>query len=230
MLLVVWVRGRVPHFPGEAAGARTPPREVAALPGVGAVLSVTLLLLPGHQVYRCTGPFARHTGFGSTELVLMVFGVSTPAGVWPAGSLADRWLRRTLLTALAVIALAVPVPGSSVGGPAVLLGAVTLWGAAFGGAPTPIQTALVDASGPEHPDVATSLQTTVCNAGIAAGSFAGGLVLEGLGAAFPPWTSLPLVAAAPAVVALGRGRAFPGGGPLEASHRGAGSGGIVAAV
>jgi predicted MFS family arabinose efflux permease len=214
-LLVVWVRRRVPDFPGEAAGARTPLREVAALPGVGAVLSVTLFLLLGHQVmYTYVGPFARHAGFGRTGLVLMVFGVSTLAGIWLAGALADRWLRRTLLTALAVIAVALPVLGSAAGGPAVLLAAVALWGAAFGGAPTLIQTALVDASGPEHADVATSLQTTVYNAGIAAGSFAGGLVLEGPGAAFLPWTSLPLVAGALAVVALGRGRAFPGRRPV----------------
>ncbi|MFG2365948.1 hypothetical protein ACGFY3_30595 [Streptomyces mirabilis] len=56
--------------------------------------------------------------------------------------------------------------------------------------------------------MATSLQTTVYNAGIAAGSLTGGLVLESAGATALPWTSLPLIAAAVGVVAVGR-RAFP---------------------
>ncbi|MET9972974.1 MFS transporter, partial [Streptomyces sp. NPDC006356] len=86
---------------------------------------------------------------------------------------------------------------------------VALWGLAFGGAPTLIQTALIDASGPEHADVATSLQTTVYNAGIAAGSLTGGLTLDRLGAGALPWTALPLVAAAFVTVALGHAHAFP---------------------
>lgn len=57
-----------------------------------------------------------------------------------------------------------------------------MWGAAFGGAPTPLQTALVDISGPGNADVATSMQATVHNIGIAAGSLTGGIVLEGTGA------------------------------------------------
>ncbi|OAR25675.1 hypothetical protein A8W25_08940 [Streptomyces sp. ERV7] len=93
--------------------------------------------------------------------------------------------------------------------PAVLLVAVALWGAAFGGAPTRIQTALVDVSGPEHADVATSLQATVYNAGIAAGSLAGGVVLENAGAGALPWASLPLVIGAVLVVWTARTRGFP---------------------
>src|SRR5882757_7651415 len=78
LLLVVWVRWRVPGFPGEAAGARVPLHRVAALPGIATVLSVTLLLLLGHQVmYTYVAPFAEHVGFGHTGLVLLVFGIAT---------------------------------------------------------------------------------------------------------------------------------------------------------
>ncbi|MFD9218989.1 hypothetical protein ACFWDI_02885 [Streptomyces sp. NPDC060064] len=86
-----------------------------------------------------------------------------------------------------------------------------LWGAAFGGAPTLLQTALVDISHPANADVATSLQATVHNVGIVAGSPAGGVVLEssGAGAGALPWTALPLVAAALATVSAVRGHAFP---------------------
>jgi predicted MFS family arabinose efflux permease len=59
--------------------------------------------------------------------------------------------------------------------------------------------------------VAPSLQTTVYNAGIAAGSLTGGVVLERLGPGALPWTALPLVGAALTTVALGRCHAFPAG-------------------
>ncbi|WP_369244072.1 MFS transporter [Streptomyces sp. R41] len=220
VLLVGWVRWRVPGFPGEAAGTRAPLHRVAALPGIATILSVTLLLLLGHQVmYTYVAPFANHVGFGHTGLVLLVFGIATVVGIWITGVLVDAHLRRTLLTALALIACALLTLGLYAAAPAVLLVSVAMWGAAFGGAPTLIQTALVDASGPADADVATSLQTTVYNAGIAAGSLTGGLVLESSGAGALPWTSLPLIAAALTVVAVGRRRAFPARRAAEESSR-----------
>lgn len=209
-LLVLCVRWQVPALPGERPTARTPLPRVAAQPGMAAVLAVTLLLLLGHQVmYTYIAPFADHMGFGHTGLILLVFGVSTMVGIWLVGVLGDTQLRRTLLAALALIACAMLAPALRAGSPAVLLVSVALWGAAFGGAPTLIQTALVDISGPARADLATSLQTTVYNAGIAAGSLVGGLVLEGAGAAALPWTSLPLIVAALGVVAAGHRSSFP---------------------
>jgi len=210
VLLVGWVRWRVPGFPGEPPHARMPLFRVAVLPGLPAVLSVTLFLLLGHQVmYTYVAPFAAYTGFGRTDVVLLVFGVATVVGIWITGVLVDRRLRATLLAALALCAAVMPALGLYAGTPAVLLPSVALWGVAFGGAPTLIQTALVDASGPGHADVATSLQTTVYNAGIAAGSLTGGVALERLGPGALPWTSLPLVATALGIVVLARRHAFP---------------------
>ncbi|MFF7280949.1 MFS transporter [Streptomyces griseorubiginosus] len=210
VLLAGWTHARVPGFPGEAAHARVPLARVAVLPGVPAVLSVTLFLLVGHQVmYTYVAPFAAYAGFGRTGLVLLLFGVATVPGIWITGVLVDRFPRTALLGALGLCAAVLLTLGLAAGVPGVLPVAVVLWGLAFGGAPTLIQTALVDASGPERADVATSLQTTVYNAGIAAGSLTGGVVLAGPGAAALPWTALPLVAVALGVVALGRRNAFP---------------------
>ncbi len=50
--------------------------------------------------------------------------------------------------------------------------------AALGGPPTLLQTALVGISGPGKADVATAMQATIYNIGIAAGSRAGGIVLD----------------------------------------------------
>ncbi|MEV4577674.1 MFS transporter [Nonomuraea jabiensis] len=208
--LVGWVLWKVPDFPGEAAAVRVPLRRVAVLPGVRTILGVTVLVLVGHQaMYTYLAPFVAFAGLGRTSVVLLVFGAGTVAGIWVTGVVIDRFPRVTLVVVLAVVAGAMAVLAVS-GGPGwAPLGAVALWGAAFGGVPTLLQSALVDASGAGNADAATSMQTTVYNAGIAAGSLAGGLVLEGAGAGALPWTSLPLVAVALAVVVAARRRAFP---------------------
>jgi predicted MFS family arabinose efflux permease len=82
-------------------------------------------------------------------------------------------------------------------------------GAGFGAAPTLLQTALVDASSLGNANVATAMQTTVYNAGIAAGSLAGGVVLDRADAGALPWTALALVAGALATVTAARRHAFP---------------------
>lgn len=57
-----------------------------------------------------------------------------------------------------------------------------------------LQTELTAASGTANADLATALQTTVYNVGIAAGSLAGGLILQALGPGFLPWTTGVLLA------------------------------------
>ena len=205
LLLVAWIRWQVPAFAGDPATRRDPVRRVARLPGIPAVLAVTLLLLTGHQaMYTYVAPFAP----GRTGLVLLVFGGATVAGIWVTGVVADSHLRPVLLTSLTLIAVAMLILGLA-RAPAALLAAAALWGAAFGGAPALLQTALVDASGPAGADVATALQTTVYNVGIAAGSLAGGLVLGDAGAAALPWVTLAFTVAALGTAATARRRAFP---------------------
>jgi predicted MFS family arabinose efflux permease len=210
VVLVAWVRWKVPNLPGDVAAERVPLRRVAALPGIPTVLAVTMLLLLGHQaMYTYLAPFAERAGLGHTSLVLFVFGIATVAGIWIVATLIDRHLRPTLLGALALVATAMLALGLFDHTPTVLLLAVAGWGAGFGGAPTLLQTALVDASSPANANMATAMQTTVYNAGIAAGSLAGGIVLERVGAGALPWTALPLVAAALATVTAARRHAFP---------------------
>jgi len=205
LLLVAWIRWQVPAFAGDPATRRDPVRRVARLPGIPAVLAVTLLLLTGHQaMYTYVAPFAP----GRTGLVLLVFGGATVAGIWVTGVVADSHLRPVLLTSLTLIAVAMLILGLA-RAPAALLAAAALWGAAFGGAPAVLQTALVDASGPAGADVATAWQTTVYNVGIAAGSLAGGLVLGDAGAAALPWVTLAFTVAALGTAATARRRAFP---------------------
>jgi predicted MFS family arabinose efflux permease len=221
LLLVAWIRWAVPPVPGQARSSRTPPRLVARQPGIRTVLAVTFVLLTGHQaMYTYIVPFAIRSGFGHTSLVLLVFGTATAGGLAVTGALADRHLRLVLLAALALIMCAMIALGWYARSPAVLLPAVALWGAAFGGAPALLQTALIDASGPGHADMATSMQTTVYNIGIAAGSLAGGLILQRAGAGALPWAASALGAAALAAVATARRQAFPADRAETARHEG----------
>jgi predicted MFS family arabinose efflux permease len=113
-------------------------------------------------------------------------------------------LRSVLIAALTLVVaalLALGLTGRDLGA---VLAAAALWGAAFGGVPALLQTALISASGPGYADMATSLQTTVYNIGIAAGSLVGGLVLQGAGAPALPWAASVLIAAALAIVSCRR--------------------------
>ncbi|SEG99825.1 Predicted arabinose efflux permease, MFS family [Nonomuraea solani] len=214
VVLIGWVRWQVPDFPGEAAGERVPLRRVVVLPGVRILLGMTALVLVGHQaMYTYLAPFV---GGARTGAALLVFGLGTVAGIWAVGVVIDRRPRAALVVVLAVVAGALAVLGVLGGAADVSMVAVGLWGAAFGGVPTLLQTALVNVAGPGNADVATSLQTTVYNAGIAAGSLAGGLVLESAGAGALPWAALPLVAVALAVAASPRSRAWTGDRPVRA--------------
>jgi predicted MFS family arabinose efflux permease len=187
---------------------------VTALPGIRGVLGVTLLLLTAHQaMYTYIAPFAERAGFGRTSLLLLEFGLATACGIWLTGLVADRHLRATLCAALTLLAAAMLVLAVAASDGAVLLMSVALWGAAFGGAPTLLQTALIDASGAAGADVATAVQTTVYNAGIAAGALAGGLVLAGPGARGLPWLTAALVTWALAIVLIARRTAFPADRP-----------------
>ncbi|MFG1947846.1 MFS transporter [Nonomuraea sp. NPDC048826] len=205
-LLALCVRWLAPALAPEPPEARTPLRRVATLPGARTSLAVTVVvILAHHAVYTYLAPIA---GPRWTGVTLLVFGLATVAGVWVTGVVIDRHARRTLLVALTMTAVTMVVLGVS-GHPAALLAAAALWGVAFGAIPTLLQTALINATGPANADVATSMQTTVYNLGIASGSFAGGLVLDASGAAALPWTVLPLLAAALLTVALARRHAFP---------------------
>lgn len=210
LILMVWVRLRVPDFAGQARGRQLPLRRVFLLPGVRPVLFAVLAFVLAHNIlYIYIAPFLASVGMAaSTELVLLVFGLSSLLGIWLVGTLIDRHLRALTLACVALFGLAALALGIAGGMPAMLYLAVGAWGVAFGGSPTLFQTALAKTAG-DAADVAQSMLVTAWNTAIAAGGVVGGALLERLGVgAFMP-VLLALLAATLAVVWTASKHGFP---------------------
>lgn len=211
LLLMVWVRLRLPDFAGQGAGSRQPLAQVFRLPGVRSVLLVVLAFVLAHNIlYTYIAPFLASAGMAErTDLALLVFGLASLAGTGLVGALIDRHLRVLTLASAALFGLAVLLLlGAGGGTPALVYTAIGLWGLAFGGAPTLYQTALAKAGG-DAADVAQSMLVTAWNAAIAGGGLAGGVLLEHWGVgAFAP-ALLVLLGLTLAVVLAARQHGFP---------------------
>lgn len=186
--LVAWILIAVPDYPGQKNGSPSHLGRVAAMPGVRAVLSVVLFWMLAHNIlYTYIAPFAALSGLAErVDLVLLIFGVAALAGIWIAGRLVDRALRKSVLASLLVFALSALALVWADTSPEIVFVAVALWGITFGGAATLLQTALADTAG-DGADLALSMNVVVWNGAIAGGGVIGGLLLENGGAAtFPP--------------------------------------------
>jgi predicted MFS family arabinose efflux permease len=196
VLLLLWARVALPDFPGQAPGQRIALARVARLPGVRPVLWVVLAFVLAHNLlYTYISPFLAAAGMGArTDLVLLVFGMTSLLGIWWVGVLIDRHLRMLTLASTAVFGLAAAALGMAGDVPAVIYIAVAAWGIAFGGAATLFQTALANAAG-DAADVAQSMLVTAWNSAIAGGGLVGGVLLQRYGAgAFAPALVVLLVA------------------------------------
>jgi len=210
LLLMLWVRIKLPDFAGQSAGKRLSLGHVFALPGVRSVLMVVLAFVLAHNIlYTYIAPFLVTAGMADrTDLVLLVFGVTSLLGIWVVGALIDRHLRAMTLASTVLFGLSAAALGMAADTPAVVYAAVAAWGLAFGGVPTLFQTALANTAG-EAADVAQSMLVTAWNLAIAGGGVAGGLLLAQLGGwAFPP-AVLALLLVTLLVVGLAKRHGFP---------------------
>jgi predicted MFS family arabinose efflux permease len=189
LLLLVWVRWQVPDFAGQAAHKRLALRQVIGLPGLKPVLLVTLLYVVAHNIlYTYIAPFLVPAGLlGQIDRVLLVFGLAALLSIWLTGALIDRWLHPLLLLSCALFILAALALAAWGRHPAVVYGAVAVWGLAFGGLPALLQTALARAAG-ESADAAQAMLVTVWNLGIAGGGLLGAMLLASLGVGAFPWS------------------------------------------
>ncbi|WP_279028947.1 MFS transporter [Gibbsiella quercinecans] len=210
LLLMVWVRLQVPDFAGQAQSQRRPLGHTFMLPGIRSVLFAVLAFVLAHNIlYTYIAPFLAIAGLAQrTDLVLLVFGIASLAGIWFTGVLIDRYLRPLTLASTLLFAFAALALGVAGDKPAIVYAAVALWGLAFGGAATLFQTALAKTAG-DAADVAQSMLVTAWNVAIAGGGIIGGILLERFGTgAFSP-ALLILLAAALAVVGAAKRHGFP---------------------
>jgi predicted MFS family arabinose efflux permease len=210
VLLIGWVLVAVPDFAGQATADRTPVGRVFSVPGVLPVVTVTLLYVMAHNVlYTYIASFLAPVGMSdSVSAVLLVFGVVSLISIWVTGILIDRHLRILLIGSCALFALAVLTLGLLAALPAAVFVSTGLWGLAFGGAASLLQTAAADAAGPAV-DLVQSVMVTGWNIGIASGGVIGGLLLSGLGASALAWATLALLVTALIITIAARRRAFP---------------------
>lgn len=188
LVLMVWVRLKVPDFAGQTAHRRLSLRHVFALPGVRPVLFAVLAFVLAHNIlYTYIAPFlARARMVESTDRVLLLFGVTSLLSIGIIGALIDRHLRALTLMSTVMFGLSALALGMAGTEAIIVYAAVGGWGLAFGGAATLFQTALAKTAG-DAADVAQSMLVTVWNAAIAGGGIVGGVLLDRLGVgAFSP--------------------------------------------
>ncbi|MBT2785283.1 MFS transporter [Halomonas sp. ISL-106] len=210
LILVVWVRVKVPDFAGQSSGKRLTLKQVFVLPGIRSVLFAVLAFVLAHNIlYTYIAPFLANANLAErTDLVLLVFGIAALVGIWVIGMLIDRYLRVLMLVSTVLFGLAALVLGVAGDMPLAVYGAVGAWGIAFGGSATLFQTALAKTAG-EAADVAQSMLVTAWNVAIAGGGIVGGVLLDRLGASSFSPALLVLLTATLLVVLGARRHGFP---------------------
>ncbi len=212
LVVLVSIAVVVPDAPGQPRSARLPLRRVLVLPGVAVVLAVIVVWMLAHNtVYTYISPFLRASGTAlGADLVLLVYGVSSIAGIALTAALIDRapraLLHGSVATFVAAGALLLLGHASIV---AVLI-ATVLWGLAFGGSSAQLQSALTR-SGREHSDVANSFLPVAFNLAIFAGGILGALLLDTFDGLNLPVVMIALGLAALLLTIVGRRSAFAAG-------------------
>jgi predicted MFS family arabinose efflux permease len=201
-----------------------PVLKVFALPGVALILVVIFAWMLAHNTfYTYIASYLRFADVGlSTQVALVTFGIAAIVGVWVTGLLIDRALRMLVLTSIASFVVAGIIFAVAHQSSVAVLAATVLWGVAFGGAATQLQTAMAESSG-ENADVANSLVGVAFNIAIFGGGVAGAVLIT-----FDDGLGLPSLMIALALLAFGvafaaRRSAFPprrSAGRLHAASEG----------
>jgi DHA1 family inner membrane transport protein len=132
---------------------------------------------------------------GAISILLLVFGVASALGSLLGGRAADRWPRATLPAALGSLAVILGTFGSLGAQPVAIVPLLFAWGLAGFVLSPALQARVVAAAGPGN-TLASSLNISAFNVGIAAGSIAGGAVVASGGLAMTPFVAAVFAALA----------------------------------
>lgn len=209
LVVLVSIAVVVPDAPGQPRSARLPLRQVLLLPGVAVVLAVIVVWMLAHNtVYTYIAPFLRAAGTGlGADLVLLVYGVASIAGIGLTAALIDRAPRALLHGSVATFVAAGALLLMGHASIVAVLVATVMWGLAFGGSSAQLQSALTR-SGREHSDVANSFLPVAFNLAIFAGGVLGALLLGSFDGLILPVVMVALGLAALLLTIVGRRSAF----------------------
>ncbi|MGW6536925.1 MFS transporter [Streptomyces sp. NPDC055051] len=210
LVLLAWIAAAVPDRPGTRSGERPGMLRALRMPGVPAILFVTLVFVLAHTLlYAYVAAFLDDLGMGgSTDLVLLEFGAASLVSIWVVGARIHRRLRGLTVAATLLVALAAALLGVLADHPPFVHLAAVVWGLGWGGVPTLLQTAGGEAGG-DRADGAQAMLVTLWNVAMAAGGVAGGVLLDTVGSGAFPWTLLALLVPVLAVVLRARTHGFP---------------------
>ncbi|MEG9246694.1 MFS transporter [Arthrobacter sp. Soc17.1.1.1] len=198
-LVIVKFLPPVNHHVERAAGeAHVPLRRDPSFRGVLLLCTVILILLTGQNTfYTYIAPWLTDVSSfepGSVALVLFLYGGAGIIGLVGAGYAADRFPRKAFAGVVLVVMAAVLTLALATTNAVVVLIAVIVWGAAFGGIPAMLQTRMLRTASFRTRDLSAALQTTAFNVGIGGGALLGGLLLDGIGLEALPFVMILLVA------------------------------------
>ena len=138
---------------------------------------------------------------GAISLLLVVFGLASAVGSILGGRASDRWPRATLPVALGVLASILAAFGLMGGVAFAVIPLLFAWGVAGFVLSPALQARVVGAAGPGN-TLASSLNISAFNVGIATGSLVGAAVVADGGLALTPFVAagLAVIAIAPALL------------------------------
>lgn len=197
-VLVLFFLPAVDHHQRLATGEiRLPLRKDRSWGGVILVCVIITLLMVGHNVYYTyiVPFFTEINGFPieSVSILLLVYGGSGAIGLLLVGIYGGRFPRAGLLVSVLAIAAAVATMALLPSATILVLIALVLWGAAFGGTPALLQTRVLQIASPQLRDVSAALVTTSFNVGIGGGALVGSLILDGWGLKVLPFVDIAVV-------------------------------------
>jgi MFS transporter, DHA1 family, inner membrane transport protein len=144
---------------------------------------------------------------GAISLFLVVFGVASAVGSILGGRASDRWPRATLPVALAILAFVLAAFGLAGNVAIAVIPLLFAWGVAGFVLSPALQARVVGAAGPGN-TLASSLNISAFNVGIASGSLVGTAVVADGGLALTPFVAAGLASLAIAPALIGSRRSM----------------------
>lgn len=178
-----------------------PMRKDKTIPAIIVICITVALVITSHNIFSTyVVPFLIGPGGidpSSVAGLLFLYGGGGAIGLVLAGAITDRYPRSGLVIATTVVIVSVLVIGLLPNVTPVLIGAVLVWGIAFGGIPTMFHARMLKTASKRVRDLAAAYLTTSFNAAIGGGALIGGLLLTSTGVGV-----LPFVNAAGLVLAM----------------------------